>query len=254
MTRPDTAAIEARLAAATPGPEQWAPIPGTEGYEVSDRGNVRSWWTRRSNQKVRADEPRTLKPRPGRPDGSYPSVSLPRAQGGYVTRQIHSLVLLAFVGPRPQRREIAHLNGDAKDNRLVNLAYVTHAENEAHKREHGTWDTRKGGAILSTEFVAEIKYLLNLGISQAEVSRAVHLDKRHVNDIAREKTWADVAPTDLRALLDEAERLRATLAAVAALAEEWSTATCQTDGAPCSWHRVSAECAAELRDALDGDR
>ncbi len=30
MTDIDTAAIEARLAAATAGPEQWAPIPGTE--------------------------------------------------------------------------------------------------------------------------------------------------------------------------------------------------------------------------------
>ena len=62
------------------------------------------------------------------------------------------------------------------------------------------------------------------------------------------------APTDLRALLDEVDRLRATIAAVEALAEEWSTATCQTDGAPCSWHRVSAECAAELLAALDGER
>lgn len=34
---------------------------------------------------------------------------------------------------------------------------------------------------------------------------------------------------------------------VLALADEWTHASCQTDGAPCSWHRVSAECADELR-------
>ena len=32
---------------------------------------------------------------------------------------------------------------------------------------------------------------------------------------------------------------------------EWTNATCQTDGAPCSWHRVAAVCAAELRVALE---
>ncbi|WP_232676709.1 hypothetical protein [Nocardioides sp. R-C-SC26] len=40
------------------------------------------------------------------------------------------------------------------------------------------------------------------------------------------------------------------LAPFEALLQGWTTATCQTDGAPCSWHRVSAECAAELRAAL----
>jgi hypothetical protein len=44
--------------------------------------------------------------------------------------------------------------------------------------------------------------------------------------------------------------LAAKVAAVEALADEWTTATCQTDGAPCSWHRVAAECADELRAAL----
>lgn len=49
---------------------------------------------------------------------------------------------------------------------------------------------------------------------------------------------------------DEVTRLRVIVAAVEALAGEWTTATCQTDGAPCSWHRVAAECATELRAAL----
>lgn len=42
-------------------------------------------------------------------------------------------------------------------------------------------------------------------------------------------------------------------ARVEALADEWTHATCQTDGAPCSWHRVSAECADELLAALAAD-
>lgn len=49
------------------------------------------------------------------------------------------------------------------------------------------------------------------------------------------------------AAVEQAQRDRA---AVEGLLHEWTNATCQTDGAPCSWHRVAAECADELRTAL----
>ena len=39
--------------------------------------------------------------------------------------------------------------------------------------------------------------------------------------------------------------------AVETLADEWEGATCQTDGAPCSWHRVAGECATDLRALLN---
>ena len=44
-----------------------------------------------------------------------------------------------------------------------------------------------------------------------------------------------------------ADARREALAPVLALADEWSGATCITDGAPCSWHRVAVDCATELR-------
>ena len=40
------------------------------------------------------------------------------------------------------------------------------------------------------------------------------------------------------------------VARVEALADEWRSATCVTDGAPCSWHRVALETADELDAAL----
>jgi len=52
---------------------------------------------------------------------------------------VHTLVLTAFVGPRPPSLEARHLNGNPQDNRWPeNLAWGTHSENEKDKIKHGT--------------------------------------------------------------------------------------------------------------------
>lgn len=51
---------------------------------------------------------------------------------------VHSLVASAFIGPRPNGFEIAHINGNPSDNRAANLCYKTKAENEHDKVFHGT--------------------------------------------------------------------------------------------------------------------
>lgn len=112
--------------------ERWLPVIGFEGrYEVSDQGRVRSLARpgRRST--------RILKPRGrGNPYGavllSAPGLARP------VDWLIHLLVLEVFVGPRPEGAQARHLNGDALDNRAVNLAWGTPKENAADKRVHGT--------------------------------------------------------------------------------------------------------------------
>ena len=42
---------------------------------------------------------------------------------------VHHAVLLAWVGPHPDGYQADHINGDAGDNRLENLEWVTRAEN-----------------------------------------------------------------------------------------------------------------------------
>lgn len=48
------------------------------------------------------------------------------------------LVLEAFGFPRPNGMEAAHLNGVNNDDRIENLAWKTHVDNEADKLKHGT--------------------------------------------------------------------------------------------------------------------
>lgn len=50
---------------------------------------------------------------------------------------VHRLVLETFVGPMPQGLQVRHLDGDPKNNHLVNLAYGSAKENAADRDRHG---------------------------------------------------------------------------------------------------------------------
>jgi hypothetical protein len=116
--------------------EEWRPIgaPFIDGYEVSDQGRVRSRVKYRSST-----EPRILTARLC-PTNGYLMTQLSRLDGdrGKRTQTVHSLVLLAFVGPRPAGHEVRHLDGNRQNNRLSNLAYGTPAENGQDQLRHGT--------------------------------------------------------------------------------------------------------------------
>ena len=102
--------------------EKWVPL--MEGYEVSDRGRVRSL-PRRGRTKGRVLKPALT--------GRYAAVTLP----GRTQVHIHKAVMEAFVGPKPSGAVIRHLDGDVWNNDVTNLAYGTPAENEQDKIRHG---------------------------------------------------------------------------------------------------------------------
>jgi hypothetical protein len=60
-----------------------------------------------------------------------------------VTVFVHKLVLLAFVGPCPEGMECCHNNGIASDNRIENLRWDTHFNNNADRKRHGNYKTGK---------------------------------------------------------------------------------------------------------------
>jgi hypothetical protein len=109
--------------------EIWKDIPGHEGqYQVSDMGRVKSIPRRvrlvaSGVETTRQVSERIL--RPGKNTSGHVTVAL----GFGNSRQVHQLVLEAFIGPRPERHEVLHLNHIPDDNRLVNLKYGTRSEN-----------------------------------------------------------------------------------------------------------------------------
>lgn len=113
-------------------PEQWRPIPGFPGYDVSDQGRVRSWHTWRGRP-----GPRLLK-RPRMSVKGYHYVNLYDPAGRHRTIRVYRLVTLAFRGPKPPGMVTRHIDGNAGNDRLANVVYGTALENSADQREHGT--------------------------------------------------------------------------------------------------------------------
>lgn len=191
----------AHAEAATPGPwkEEWRNIPGFPDYQVSDFGSIRSRLKKGNHKAKHADKWRLLRPTNTR---GYQSVYLP-VNGKYQHKRVHMLVLLAFVGPRPLNQEIAHLNGTRADNRLVNLLYCSHVENESHKRLHGTLGLgeKNSQAVLQGWQVAEIRYLASKSVSYGQIATLFNIDHKYVSEIVNGHIWKEIeARTDVPAL------------------------------------------------------
>lgn len=112
-------------------PEQWKRIPGFPGYDVSDQGNVRSYYTRKSPRGL-AETPQEFL-RPSIDNRGYLYVSL-RNNGKSKRCPVARLVLLAFVGPLPEGMESCHNDSIKWNNTLKNLRYDTHKGNMADMR------------------------------------------------------------------------------------------------------------------------
>lgn len=101
---------------------RWRPIPGDEPYEASSTGEIRS------PRKILSTQRNTV--------SGYLYVTL--GYGNRRTRTVHSLVLRAFHGPRPEGVEARHLDGNQLNNSAVNLTWGTHSENLRDTVKHGT--------------------------------------------------------------------------------------------------------------------
>lgn len=158
--------------------ETWRQVIGHPWYEVSDHGRVRSYKQWRGSP-----VPRILIPTIGKK--GYPFVGIDGIPG----RQVHSLVLEAFVGPRPTGAVTRHLDGNRANSRLNNLAWGTRAENEADKINHGTDNRgeRHGMAKLTTDQVKAIREAFG---SHRVIADRFGICQSHVSVIRSGKAWA----------------------------------------------------------------
>jgi len=170
--------------------EIWRDIPGFEGaYQVSDLGRVRGLGRTVYHQGGRRFVcERILRPGSTR-SGHYHVVRGRGGKGGkHIIARVHALVLLAFVGPRPQELEIRHLNGIPTDNRLINLEYATRSRNRLDIKWHD------GNALrpLTPQDVLRIKQRLDF-VTNAELAQEYKVSASTISDIRCGRTHKDVA-------------------------------------------------------------
>ena len=113
------------------------------------------------------------------------------------TPSVHTLVLSAFVGSRPEGMHACHGNGNKLDNRLENLRWDTVSANALDRVRHGTFicgSTHKK-AVLNETKVADIKRRLSLGESQKKLADEYGVALETIHSIKSGKSWRHVCTT-----------------------------------------------------------
>lgn len=167
--------------------EDWRPIHDYEGrYEVSNTGFVRSL------SAYRPTSGGVLTP--WIQNRGYCYVTLRSASGAKKSFAVHRLVLEAFVEPCPPGKQVAHNDGNPRNNRLENLRWATAKENIADRAAHGRTASGddNGSAKLDRYVVKTIKKLKACGLSAYEVARLACVSPSTIDRIWSGETWRHV--------------------------------------------------------------
>jgi hypothetical protein len=132
-------------------------------------------------------------------DAPYLVVGLYGDSGGAALWSVHTLVLLAFVGPRPDGMEACHFpDRDLNNNRLDNLSWGTRTVNYSHRVIHGT--TNRGmhygqgercchAKFKDAEVIALRRRYAEGGCTTAGLARDLQVNESTIRDIVKGRTW-----------------------------------------------------------------
>lgn len=122
--------------------ELWKPFPLDTRYQVSTLGRVR----RVSTQKIRKT--------PIKQNG-YPGLVFSYPDGKPKGYDLHSMVALTWLGPRPPGFDVSHQDGNKGNNCVENLAYESRKENS--NKAFNKYNVKGAVAVLSAEQVLQIR-------------------------------------------------------------------------------------------------
>jgi hypothetical protein len=166
-------------------------------YEVSSHGRVRSRdrisiYVRNDGLEVtRRLRGKVLRQSYHARRGGYPSIGLHR-DGVQVTVFVHRLVCEAFHGADPGGMDVAHCDGDPRNNQASNLRWATRRQNMRDTIAHGTraWGERHGAAKLTLQQVLQIRS--SQGVSQRQLAASFGVYQSCISNIRAGRRWVHV--------------------------------------------------------------
>lgn len=168
------------------------PIPNYPCYLAGSDGSI--WSVKNGPMKRLSTHAITRR----RPTGKTNFVQYERValfvDGKSRTFHVHSLVLEAFSGPRPEKMQCRHLDGNPQNNRADNLEWGTCKQNCADKELHGRVPRGedKPAAKLTVSDVFEIKNMLNNDIPFKAICERFGVCHGTVQSIREGRTWVGV--------------------------------------------------------------
>jgi hypothetical protein len=168
--------------------ETWKPVVGYEGiYEVSSFGNIKSLLKIRKGASY-------IKKCGNTPQG-YLNIIL-SINKRPKTFLVHRLVAIAFLPNPKNKRCVNHKNGIKSDNRLINLEWVTHSENNIHAFNIGLRVQRgeKHHRAKITELdVLKIRELYSTGAANSnEIAMLYNIGSRMALYIINRHSWKHI--------------------------------------------------------------
>ena len=165
--------------------ERWRAVVGFEGiYEVSDFARVKRVGAGRG-----AVAGRILKQQTNR--RGYQVLRINK-DGKRYSATVHKLVAGAFIGVRPNGKEVNHKDGNKSNNYPDNLEYVTQSENQRHAFAMGlnsNQGERHNNSKLTEEKVHEIRRRLK-NETHRSIAESYNVGRSTIAAIACGQNWS----------------------------------------------------------------
>ena len=165
--------------------EEWKAILGVDGYDISNIGNVRSYYCGR---KITSTPKKAIKTRDCR---GYRYFNIYK-NGKMITLSAHRQVAIAFIDNPENKPCVNHIDYDKTNNQVSNLEWVTHAENNKHRELNNRVNFSKGSSHYKAKLTKEVVLLIKADIpimAPCDIARKYEIEPYMVQNIKRGITW-----------------------------------------------------------------